>query len=93
MINALTGFAGQLVIGIPLGTPLQSMATERKSGAMASHQGQLGRLAVCAYLAALATALAGCSASEVVQNLTPATAIDLPQPNYRRVVADNALGR
>src|SRR5215471_9041208 len=65
------------------------MATERKSGAIASHQGQLGRLAVCAYLAALATALAGCSASEVVQNLTPATAIDLPQPNYRRVVADN----
>src|SRR6516225_4904273 len=56
---------------------------------MASHQGQLGRLAVCAYLAALAAALAGCSASEVVQNLTPATAIDLPQPNYRRVVADN----
>jgi hypothetical protein len=39
-------------------------------------------------LAALAAALAGCSASEVVQNLTPA-AIDLPQPNYRRVVADN----
>src|SRR5438876_10991033 len=68
--------------------PLQSMATERKSGALASHQGQLGRFAVCAYLAALAVALAGCSASEVVQNLTPA-AIDLPQPNYRRVVADN----
>src|SRR6266478_8186077 len=64
------------------------MATERKSGALASHQGQLGRFAVCAYLAALAVALAGCSASEVVQNLTPA-AIDLPQPNYRRVVADN----
>jgi hypothetical protein len=65
---------------------LQSMATERKSGAMASYQGQLGRPAVCAYLAALAAALAGCSASD----LTPATAIDLPQPNYRRVVADNA---
>ena len=64
------------------------MATERKSGALASHQGQLGRFAVCAYLAALAVALAGCSASEVVQNLAPA-AIDLPQPNYRRVVADN----
>ena len=44
---------------------------------------------MCAYLAALAAALAGCSASEVVQNLAPATAIDLPQPNYRRVVADN----
>src|SRR5262249_34323805 len=69
--------------------PLQSTATERKSGAMASHQGQLGRFVICAYLAALAAALAGCSASEVVQNLTPATAIDLPQPNYRRVVADN----
>src|SRR5258708_32668478 len=64
------------------------MATERKPGALTSHQGQLGRFAVCAYLAALAAALAGCSASEVVQNLTPA-AIDLPQPNYRRVVADN----
>src|SRR5260370_7487565 len=64
------------------------MATERKSGALASHQGQLGRFAVCAYLAALAVALAGCSASEGVQNLTPA-ALDLPQPNYRRVVADN----
>ena len=64
------------------------MATERKSGALASHQGQLGGFAVRAYLAALAAALAGCSASEVVQNLTPA-AIDLPQPNYRRVVADN----
>ena len=64
------------------------MATERKSGALASHQGQLGRFAMCAYLAALAGALAGCSASEVVQNLTPA-ALDLPQPNYRRVVADN----
>ena len=64
------------------------MATERKSGTLTSHQGQPGRFAVCAYLAALAAALAGCSASEVVQNLTPA-AIDLPQPNYRRVVADN----
>ena len=62
------------------------MATERKSGALTSHQRQLGRFAVCAYLAALAAALAGCSASD----LTPATAIDLPQPNYRRVVADNA---
>jgi len=60
---------------------------ERKSGAMAARQ-QLGRFAVRAYLAALAAALGGCSASEVVQNLTPA-AIDLPQPNYRRVVADN----
>jgi hypothetical protein len=37
----------------------------------------------------LAVTLGGCSASEVVQNLSPATALDLPQPNYRRVVADN----
>ena len=56
---------------------------------MAAQEGQLGQLAVRVYLVALAVALGGCSASEVVQNLPPATAIDLPQPNYRRVVADN----
>src|SRR6516165_10957619 len=56
---------------------------------MAAHEGQLGRLVVRAYLVALAVTLGGCSASEVVQNLPPAGAIDLPQPNYRRVVADN----
>jgi hypothetical protein len=56
---------------------------------MAAQEGQLGQFAVRVYLVALAVALGGCSASEVVQNLPPATAIDLPQPNYRRVVADN----
>ena len=43
-----------------------------------------------ASLLALATALAGCSASEIVQNLpSPAVAPDLSQPNYRRIVAAN----
>jgi hypothetical protein len=56
---------------------------------MAAQEGQLGQRAVRAYLVALAVTLGGCSASEVVQNLPPSTAIDLPQPNYRRVVADN----
>jgi hypothetical protein len=50
-------------------------------------------LAVPAYLLTLAVTLAGCSASEVLQNWTSApatpTAPDLSQPNYRRVVADN----
>jgi hypothetical protein len=50
---------------------------------------QLGRLAVRAYLVALAVSLGGCSASEVLQNLTPATATDLTQPNYRRIVGEN----
>ena len=48
--------------------------------------GLVPKAAVCAYLAALAAALAGCSESEVVQNFAPATAIDLPQPNYRDFV-------
>jgi hypothetical protein len=64
-------------------------AIGRNFGAMGAQEGQLGRLAVRAYLLALAVTLGGCSASEVVQNLPPATAIDLPRPNYRRVVADN----
>jgi hypothetical protein len=39
---------------------------------------------------ALAVALAGCSASEIVQNLpSPAVAPDLSQPNHRRIVAAN----
>jgi hypothetical protein len=86
------------VIGIPLNDAfralrangsLQSGAIGRKFVAMAAHEGQLGRLVVRAYLVALAVTLGGCSASEVVQNLPPANAIDLAQPNYRRVVADN----
>jgi len=51
---------------------------------------QRGRLALRASLLALAGALAGCSASELVQNLPPTTVQpDLSQPNYRRIVADN----
>lgn len=51
---------------------------------------QRGGLALRASLLALATALAGCSASEIVQNLPPPTiAPDLSQPNHRRIVADN----
>src|SRR5262249_11289172 len=68
---------------------LRSGAIGRKFDAMASRERQLDRLLVRAYLLALAVTLGGCSASEVVQNLPPATALDLPQPNYRRVVADN----
>jgi hypothetical protein len=56
---------------------------------MASHERQPARLVVGAYLLVLAVTLGGCSASEMVQNLPPATTLDLPQPNYRRVVADN----
>jgi len=37
----------------------------------------------------LALTLAGCSASELVQNLPGAPAADLSQPNYRRIVAEN----
>jgi hypothetical protein len=51
---------------------------------------QRGRLALGASLLALAVALAGCSASELVQNLpSPAVAPDLSQPNHRRIVAAN----
>jgi hypothetical protein len=42
-----------------------------------------------ACVATLAVALAGCSVSEFIQDLTPAPAADLSQPNHRRVVADN----
>jgi hypothetical protein len=48
---------------------------------------QRGRLALGASLLALAAALAGCSASEIMQNLpSPAVAPDLSQPNHRRIV-------
>src|SRR5262245_34622535 len=51
---------------------------------------QRGGLALRASLLALAATLAGCSASEIVQNLpAPAIAPDLSQPNYRRIVAAN----
>ena len=42
-----------------------------------------------AYVLAVAVAVAGCSGSEIVQNLEPASAPELAQPNYRRIVADN----
>jgi hypothetical protein len=42
------------------------------------------------WIPALAITLAGCSASEIVQNLpSPTIAPDLSQPNYRRIVAAN----
>jgi hypothetical protein len=40
-------------------------------------------------VAAVAAALAGCSVSEFVQDLSPPPAADLSQPNHRRLVADN----
>src|SRR6516225_9011773 len=67
---------------------LRSGAIGRKFDAMASHERQPARLVVRAYLLALAVTLGGCSASEVVQNLPPAPALDLPQPSYRRAVGD-----
>ena len=42
-----------------------------------------------AFVLALAAILCGCSASEIVQNWTAPPATDLPQPNFRRVIADN----
>jgi hypothetical protein len=33
--------------------------------------------------------LGGCSGSELVQNLEPPPLADLPQPDYRRIVAEN----
>lgn len=63
---------------------------------MAARVKQLVEGATRASLLALALVVGGCSASEVVQNWTPATAAstmttpaDLPQPNHRRVVGDN----
>ncbi|MFL6798314.1 MAG: hypothetical protein ACJ8F3_12970 [Xanthobacteraceae bacterium] len=41
------------------------------------------------YVLALGVFLSGCSASEIVQNWTAPEGNDLPQPDYRRVVADN----
>src|SRR5262249_31815303 len=68
---------------------MRSGAIGRKFDAMASRERQPDRLVVRAYLLALAVTLGGCSAGEVIQILPPAPALDLPQPNYRRVVADN----
>ena len=50
---------------------------------------QQGRLAVRAYMLALAVTLGGCSASELVQTWTGGPVPDLSQPNDRRIVADN----
>ena len=48
-----------------------------------------GPIAVRACALAFAVILGGCSASEIVQNLPPSSVSDLPQPDYRRIVADN----
>ena len=42
-----------------------------------------------AYVLAVVLAVGGGSGSEIVQNLAPAAAPELAQPNYRRIVADN----
>ena len=42
-----------------------------------------------AYVLAIAVALGGCSAGEIIQNWTPDPAPDLSQPNHRRIVSDN----
>jgi hypothetical protein len=74
---------------------LESRAIRRKFDATATHEGQLSQYAIRAYLLALTVTLGDCSASEVLQNWTPAPAAapspapDLSQPNYRRIVADN----
>jgi hypothetical protein len=66
----------------------------RKFDAIATHERQLSQRTVRAYLLALTLTLGDCSASEVVQNWTsvpaaPKSTLELSQPNYRRVVADN----
>jgi hypothetical protein len=71
---------------------LETRAIRRKFDATATHEGQLSQHAVRAYLLALTVTLGNCSASDVLQNWTPApapsAAPDL-SPNHRRVVADN----
>jgi hypothetical protein len=69
---------------------------EESFDAMTARVEQANQWAVRVGMLALALALGGCSASEVVQNWTPATAAggvtspaDLPQPNHRRIVGDN----
>ena len=47
------------------------------------------RALVAAAAVTIAAILGGCSASEIVQNLTPGPAPDLAEPNYRRIIADN----
>jgi hypothetical protein len=47
------------------------------------------RFAVRAYVLAFAVMLGGCSASEIVQNLPSPSVSDLPEPDYRRIVAAN----
>ena len=75
--------------------PLRHPSPQSRAFGTAAHEGQRGQFVVCAYLAALAVTLAGCSASELVQNWTPAPApsttisTDLSPPNYRQIVGDN----
>jgi hypothetical protein len=48
------------------------------------------RFAVRAYVLAFAVMLGGCSASDIVQNWPPSSSVsDLPEPDYRRIVAAN----
>jgi hypothetical protein len=74
---------------------LESRAIRRKFDATATHEGHPSQLTARVYPLMLALTLGSCSASEVVQNRTPAPAMapspvpDLSQPNYRRIVADN----
>ncbi len=44
---------------------------------------------VRACVLAFAVMLGGCSGSELVQDWTSTPALDLPQPDYRRIVASN----
>src|SRR5262249_8969406 len=75
--------------------PLERPSPQSRAFGMAGHEGQRGRFVVCAYLVALTVTLAGCSASELVQNWTPPPApsttisTDLSPPNYRQIVGDN----
>jgi hypothetical protein len=71
------------------GLDILESGRSKQDHAMSAREGQLGRIALRAYLLALAVTLGGCSATELVQNLPPAPAADLSQPNYRRVVGDN----
>lgn len=56
---------------------------------MAARELKFGRLALCARLGALAVALGGCSATELIENSTLTATPDPSQPNYRRIVGDN----
>jgi hypothetical protein len=60
-----------------------------QSEASSMRQRQQDRLAAQVCILPLALMLGGCSGSEIVQNWGAAPASDPPQPDYRRIVADN----